>query len=153
MKLKMKKKFSLLFMIAAVVALSVGYGIFGGVDPGSKFECRARVYSKLIANACDKTSTVDVFLSLHGDGEGYLLVSGTHSCPKTPLVELESVVNFTYSRKGGYYSIHLGQRNPAVIELFDALKDDDIKVKFTKVDDNNYIVSSPIETLMVCTTN
>jgi hypothetical protein len=81
------------------------------------------------------------------------LVSGTHSCPKTPLVELESVVNFTYSRKGGYYSIHLGQRNPAVIELFDALKDDDIKVKFTKVDDNNYIVSSPIETLMVCTTN
>ncbi|CAI1939488.1 hypothetical protein [Serratia fonticola] len=151
--MKMKIKLVLLLMMAAVVALSVGYWVWEADDPDSQFECRSRVYSKLIDNACNKSSTVDVFLSLQGDGEGYLLVSGTHSCPQTPLVELESIVNFTYSRKGGYYSIHLGQRNPAVIELFDALKDDNIKVKFTKVDDNNYIVSSPIETLMVCTTN
>lgn len=147
----MKSKLSLLLLMAAVAALCVGYWVWGGIGPGKEFECRARVYTRLIDNACNKSSTLDVFLSLHREGAGYLLVSGTHSCPKTPLVELESVINFTYRREGGYYSIHLGQRSPAVIALFDVLKDDDIKVKLTNVGDNDYIVSSPIETLMICT--
>jgi len=147
----MKSKLSFLLLMGAVTALCIGYWIWSGIGPDKEFECRARVYTRLIDNVCNKSSTVDVFLSLHRDKTGYLLVSGTHSCPKTSLVELKSVINFTYYTEGGYYSIHLGQRNPAVIALFDVLKDDDIKIKFTNVDDNDYIVSSPIETLMICT--
>jgi hypothetical protein len=108
------------------------------------------VYSKLVGSTSTKRSVVDVFLSLHGDGKGYLLVSGTHSVPKAPLVKLDSVVNFTYGKEGGYHSLHLGQRSPAVIELFEVLKYDDIKVKFTHVHSLDYLVSSPIETLMLC---
>lgn len=147
----MKNKFALLLPSLVVVALFVGYWDWESSEQDKRFECRARVYTKLIANADNKSSSMDVFLSLHGDGKGYLLVSGTYSVPKTPLVEVDSVVNFTYRRDGGYYSLHLGQRSPAVTEIFDVLKYDDIKVKFTHLVNNDYIVSSPIETLMLCT--
>lgn len=147
----MKNKMLLLMCLAAAVGLSVLYWGWSSRDGDKRFECRARVYTKLIANACDKTTTTDVFLSLHGDGKGDMLVSGTHSCSNTPLVELESTVNFTYSREGAYYSIHFEPRDPAVSKLFSVLKDDYIKIKFTNVEDNDYIVSSPIETLMMCT--
>lgn len=115
------------------------------------FECRARVYISLLANAVPKRSVVGVFLSLHGAGTGYLVVPGLHSVPKAPLVKVDSVVNFTYGKEGGYHLLHLGQRSPAVTELFEVLKYDDIRVKFIHVDSNDYIVSSPIETLMLCT--
>lgn len=147
----MKNKVFLLVFLMAAVGLFVLYWGGASRDVGKGIECRARVYTKLIANACDVRTTVDVFLSLRGDGKGDLLVSGTHSCLNTPLEELESIVNFTYSREGGYYSIHFGSRNPAVSKLFNVFKDDDIKIKFTSVGDNDYIVSSPVETLMVCT--
>ncbi|OAT33502.1 type IIA topoisomerase subunit B [Buttiauxella ferragutiae ATCC 51602] len=147
----MKNKMLLLMCLVVAVGLSVLYWGWSTRDVDRGFECRARVYTKLIANACDKTTTTDVFLSLHGDGKGDMLVSGTHSCSNTPLVELESMVNFTYSREGAYYSIHFEPRDPAVSKLFSVLKDDYIKIKFTNVEDNDYIVSSPIETLMMCT--
>lgn len=67
------------------------------------------------------------------------------------MVALDSVVSFTYSRDGGYYSLHLGQRGPAISELFDVLKYEEVKIKFTHLDSNDYIISSPIATLMLCT--
>ncbi|CAI0995484.1 TPA: hypothetical protein ACSTLY_003558 [Serratia fonticola] len=147
----MKNKMFMLMCLVGVVGLCVLYWGGAGRDMGKGFECRARVYTKLIANSCDKTTTMDVFLSLRGDGKGDVLVSGSYSCQNTSSEELESLVNFTYSREGAYYSIHFEPRDPAVSKLFNVLKDDNIKIKFTNVDDNDYIVSSPIETLMMCT--
>lgn len=147
----MKSKSALLLPLLSVVALSVGYWIWMSIEQDRGFECGARMHTKHIADASNKSSAVDVFLSLHVDGKGYLLISGAYSSPKTPLVNLDSLVNFTYRRDGGYYSLHLGQRSPAVIELFDVLKANDLKIKFTHLDSNDYIVSSPIETLMLCT--
>lgn len=147
----MKNKLFLLLPLVVIAVMSVAYFTWGSFERDKGFECRARVYTKLIANTCNKSSALDIFLSMHGDGKGYLLVSGTHSCPKTVLVELDSVINFTYSRTGGYYSIHLGQRSSAIMEFFDILKYDDLKIKVTKVDNDDYIISSPIETIMTCT--
>ncbi|HDG9775445.1 TPA: hypothetical protein PGG59_003824 [Raoultella planticola] len=147
----MKSKSALLLPLLSVAALLVGYWIWGDFLKSQRFECNARVYTTLVTNACNKSSAVDVFLSLQEDGKGYLLVSGTHSCENTPLVKLDSVVRFTYYKEGGYYSLHLGPRSPSLIELFDVLRYDDVKLKFTRLDNIEYIVSSPLETLMICT--
>lgn len=147
----MKNKLEPWLTVLAVVALFVGSWVWGYLEQDKRFECHARVYSKLIANTYNKSRVVDVFLSLHGDGKGYLLVSGTYSVPKAPLVKLDSVVNFTYAREGSFRSLHLDLRTSAVIEFFEVLKYDDIKIEFTRVDSHDYLVSSPIETLMLYT--
>ncbi|CAI1939858.1 Uncharacterised protein [Serratia fonticola] len=149
MKMKTKIKPSLLLLTTAVVVTA--YWSWESQRQGSGFECRGRVHTKLIANACNKSSVVDVFLSMHGDNKGYLLVSGTHSCSKTAPRAINGTVDFTYEREGSYYSIHMGQRHPELVELFDILKDDDIKIKVTSVNNGDYILTSPIETIMMCT--
>lgn len=149
-KMKMKVKFSLLLLFLTA-AVFMGYWGWKNLALDNGFECRGRVHAKLIANACNKSSVVDVFLSMHGNGEGYLLVAGTHSCPKTTLKTINGVVDFTYTREGSYYSMHMGKRSPEMIELFDVLNHDDIKIKVTEVNNDDYIISLPFETLMMCT--
>ncbi|HGM5491177.1 TPA: hypothetical protein ACKP1B_002831 [Serratia fonticola] len=109
------------------------------------------MYIKLLDKTCNKVSSVDVFLSLHGDGIGYLLVAGTHACMNAEVKVINGTVDFTYQKKGRYYSLYFGQRDPAVIALFDMLKDDDIKIKITEINNGDYIIASPMKTTMLCT--
>nr|WP_314266584.1 hypothetical protein [uncultured Moellerella sp.] len=148
--MKSKTKFSLILMLLIMVVFSAYLG-WGHRSKQGDFECRARMHAKLIDNTCGKNSVMDVFLSMHHDGKGYFLVSGSHSCPKTESKSITGIINFTYDREGSYYSINMSQRSPDMIELFNGLKNDNIKIKITEMNNDNYIISSPIETFMLCT--
>lgn len=149
MKTKNKALLGTALLMAVIVILTLLIG--KQQDIGSSFECHARVYTKLIANACNKSSVVNVFLSMQ-DGKGELLVSGTHTCPRTPLATLHGTARFTYTREGSYFLLHLQPRSTEVIELFDVLKDDDIKLKITPLNSNDYMLETPIKTVLLCTT-
>ncbi|MDN0111787.1 hypothetical protein [Yersinia mollaretii] len=148
--MKMKTKLSLVLLLVMMVVFLAYLG-WRSLPQQSEFECRARMHAKLIANDCNKNSVVDIFLSIHNDGTGYLLASGTHSCPKTAIKSIRGIIDFTYRKEGRYYAIHMSKRSPDMLEIFNGLKNDDIKVKVTKVNNNDYIISSPIETFMMCT--
>ncbi len=147
----MKTKLSLVLLLVVIVVF-LGYFGWRSLPQRADFECRARMHAKmLVANGCNKNSVVDIFLSVRADGSGYLLASGTHSCQKDELKSITSIVNFTSKKEGNYSSVHMSERSPGMLQLFNGLKNDDIKVKVTEVTNNDYIISSPIETFMMCT--
>ena len=149
MKTKNKALLGAALLMTIIVFLMFGIGKKQDIEPS--FECHARVYTKQIANNCNKSSMVNVFLSMR-DGKGELLVSGTHSCPRTPLVTLLGIARFAYTREGSYYLLHMEPRSPEVIELFDVLKEDYLKLKITPLNSYNYVIETPIKTVLLCTT-
>ncbi|QKJ01777.1 hypothetical protein [Yersinia mollaretii] len=146
----MSTKLSLALLLVMMVVFLAYLG-WKNLPLQSEFECRARMHAKLIANDCNKNSVVDIFLSIHNNGKGYLLASGTHSCPKTQVKSIDGIIDFTYRKDGNYYAIHMSKRSPDMLLLFNGLKSDDMKMKVSKVNNNDYIISSPIETFMMCT--
>ncbi len=54
-------------------------------------------------------------------------------------------------KEAGYYAIHMGERNPELANIFKVLKYDDIKLKISRVNTWDYILSLPNQTLMICT--
>lgn len=137
-----------IFLIATAVFLIIT--ISGQKVTDSGFICHARVYTKLVSNACNKSSMLDVVLSMQ-KGKGELMVSGTHTCPRTPLASQQGSVHFTYMREGNYYRFHMQPRSPGVVELFEVLKDDKIKLKITPLNSDDYIIETPIKTVFLCT--
>ncbi|WP_145493970.1 hypothetical protein [Yersinia aleksiciae] len=150
--MKIKTKLSLVLLLVIMVIFLAYFGWRNQLQQGD-FECRARMHAKLMANDCNKNSVIDIFLSARKDGSGYLLASGTHTCQKGELKSITGIVNFTSHKEGNYYSVHMSERSPGMLELFNGLKNDDIKVKVTQVNNHDYIISSPIETFMMCTTD
>ncbi|MEW5558816.1 hypothetical protein AB1287_00915 [Enterobacter asburiae] len=137
-----------IFLIVTVIVLMVT--ISGQKVTDSGFVCHARVYTKLVSNACYKSSMLDVVLSMQ-KGEGELMVSGTHTCPRTPLASLQGSVRYTYVREGNYYRLHLQPRSPEMVELFEVLKEDNIKLKITPLNSNDYMIETPLKTVFLCT--
>ncbi len=148
--MKMSTKLSLTLLLVMMVVFLAYFG-WRNLPQQSEFECRARMHAKLMANDCNKNSVVDIFLSIQNDGKGYVMASGTHSCPKTEIKSINGIIDFTYRKEGNYYAIHMSKRTPDMILLFNGLKNDDIKMKVSKVNNNDYIISSPIDTFMMCT--
>ncbi|HGM5491174.1 TPA: hypothetical protein ACKP1B_002828 [Serratia fonticola] len=145
----MKIKLSLLVLLVVISSMYLGWREW---RKDRSFECRARINSKLDANGCNKTSAIDTFLALHGNGKGYMVLSGSYSCPNTELKTIDSTIDFTYQKAGGYYSLHLGPRSPEVIKLVGSLKNDEVKFKLTEMANGDYIITTPIQTVLMCTT-
>lgn len=139
-------------LIIVVMAASASAALLWWNDRADEeFECRARINLLIPENACEKTANVDVFLAINKDDKGYLLMTGSWSCPVTNQRTINGVVNFTYQKTGSYYSLHLGERAQGMTDVFTLLEHDDIKVKLTRIDAGNYALSTPFKTIMVCT--
>ncbi|CAI1948421.1 Uncharacterised protein [Serratia fonticola] len=149
--MSMKNKWYVLVLAVLVVVSSIRLGWETHSDP--LFECRARVHVKQlgIENDLCLNGTLDVFLSLHESGKGYLLMSGSLSCPLLQHEIINDVVNFTYSKEGNYYSLSLSKPTVGINSLFGELKSGNAKIRLTQVNSGDYIVSSPIKTVMMCT--
>ncbi|MCW6651912.1 hypothetical protein, partial [Yersinia ruckeri] len=92
----------------------------------------------------------DVFFSMQNNGEGYLLVSGTYSCHDSEQTSVDGMIRFKHKKEGSYHSIDFDNKNKELSEIFDVLNYDNIKIKITELSNNDYIISTPIETIMVC---
>lgn len=149
MKTKMKTKLLVLAMVMMVAW--VVYAVWQRTLQDRVFECRAQLHTKIAGYSCDRNSVFDVFISMHGNGEGYLLISGTYACPNASPKLADGIVDFRYKKEAGYYAIHMGERDSELINIFKVLKYDNIKLKISRVNTWDYILSLPNQTLMICT--
>ncbi|CAI1000898.1 hypothetical protein [Serratia fonticola] len=148
MKSKMKGK---LLIILFLIMLALGGGAaWQRLMQEAAFTCRAQIYRDVVTNECHKTSVFDLFLSMDNN-KGYLLVSGSYSCSNAMLTPVDGVVDFTYSKEGGYYSIYPDRKDKKLADIFGVLKFADIKMKITKFNHGVYMLSLPNEILMMCT--
>ncbi|CAI1044571.1 MULTISPECIES: hypothetical protein [Serratia] len=147
--MKIKNKLGIvMWVISVVAAVNIAWQRTTQ-DPA--FECRARIHSKLLADKCDRNSVFDVFLAMHANGRGYWLISGTSVCPNSPQTLTNGIVEFTYKKEGGYFSMHMDKRSSDITEVFSALRYDDLKMKITRVNTWDYALSLTNQTLMICT--
>ncbi|MGU9760798.1 hypothetical protein ACV1BL_25255 (plasmid) [Serratia marcescens] len=115
------------------------------------FECRAYVRIGMAADTCQGESKFILFLSINGDGNGYFMVTGNYTCPSSNPVFVDEIVDFTYKKERGYDTIQLGPRSHEIVNIFDVLKYDDIKIKIMQLDTYGvYQLDSPLRTPTVC---
>ncbi|SNY75301.1 hypothetical protein [Enterobacter sp. CC120223-11] len=144
----MKSKMLPLLLIVLVALVS--FRVWRTMTADKKIECHARIHTNFTSNQCSAKNVLDVFMSMIG-GEGYFYVSGSRSCSTALLKQSSSIVKFSYTREGNYYALHLGPRSEDAVKLFSVLKDNDVRLKVTPLNNDDYIVSTPFETLMMCT--
>lgn len=147
--MKINKKFTVFVLVIVVVTMA--YIAWQHAKQHQVFECRARLHSKTLEDKQETYSVFDVFLSMQGNGKGYWLISGTSASSLSPKDWTEGIVYFTYKKEGGYFSIHMDKRNPILMEMFDALTFDDLKLKITQINTWSYNLSLPHGTLLICT--
>ncbi|MEW5558807.1 hypothetical protein AB1287_00865 [Enterobacter asburiae] len=110
------------------------------------FECRAKVS---IQNQTTLSSKhLDFFISMNEKNKGYILVTASSAEERK---DISRVVYFNYTKEGNYYSLHLKKREPILESLLWILKYDDVKIKIVPVSAPDYILSSPMETILLCT--
>ncbi|CAI1959065.1 Uncharacterised protein [Serratia quinivorans] len=119
-------------------------------EPEGGFECQARIHTRMAANTCQGDSITELFLAMHGNGKGYLVVSGSYTCPHAQPQLVERIVDFTYKKEGSYYSARFGARNPELAAIFKLFRYDEVKFKITPLGNREYLLSSPWQTPMVC---
>nr|WP_241392265.1 hypothetical protein [Serratia entomophila] len=108
------------------------------------------VMSSDTCNGQDMRSQFDLFLSMQGNQKGYMIVLGNYSCPNEPSKLVDGIVSFSYKKEGNYYSMLLGERSHEVSSTFKVLKYDRIKMKINELEKNEYLLSLPIETPILC---
>ncbi|ARZ00585.1 hypothetical protein QMA0440_01241 [Yersinia ruckeri] len=146
--IKYKKQVALLFL---AVSLLITFFTWDYIATNQGFECHGQMKRKLFVNStCNKNSIFDVFFSMQNNGEGYLLVSGTYSCHDSEQTSVDGMIRFKHKKEGSYHSIDFDNKNKELSEIFDVLNYDNIKIKITELSNNDYIISTPIETIMVC---
>lgn len=148
MKIKTKSNFFLLLLVVPFL------GYWGwksvGQDQADGFECQARIHTKMAANTCQGESITELFLAMHGNGKGYVLLSGSYTCPNTEPKLVEKIVDFTYKKEGSYYAVNLGKVNPDLAVIFKVFRYEEVKFKITPLGAREYLLSSPWQTPMVC---
>lgn len=101
---------------------------------------------------CVRKSSSDFFLSMKEDGTGYIIITGTAACKdESNMIYKNNTINYTYTKEGGFYSLTLGARDPEIFRLAKLFKEDVIKIKITKTNSNDYIISTPLNPMMMCT--
>ncbi|MBE0153063.1 hypothetical protein [Serratia sp. PL7] len=146
----MKNKLLVILLLLMILGVG-GYAAWQQMAQGPFFTCRAQVHREVETKICNKTSAFDLFLSINGKNQGYLLISGSYSCPNAMPTHVDGVVNFTYSKEGDYYSFYIRGGGGKFADIFDVLKFDNIKMKLTKLNYGVYMISLPNEILMMCT--
>ncbi|MGQ8775449.1 hypothetical protein ACUTQ5_13705 [Serratia sp. NA_112.1] len=148
MKIKTKSSVFLLIMVGLLLGYlgwkSVGQELDGG------FECQARIHTRMAANTCQGDSITELFLAMHGNGKGYVVVSGSYTCPNAQPQLVERIVEFTYKKEGSYYAVRFGARNPDLAVIFKLFRYDEVKFKIIPLGGQEYLLSSPWQTPMVC---
>jgi hypothetical protein len=141
--------FSIILLTLLVGILS--WATWYNIHEDKEFECWARLHTKINAPRCQERSFIDVFFSFHGNGEGYFLADGNSSCLNQPSKSVGGILNFNYNKQGDYYSIKMRESNPSLSATFKVLTYKDIKLKITKLNSSDYIMTLPNETLLICT--
>lgn len=116
-----------------------------------EFECWARLYSQSEFDDCKRRSSFDVFFSFHENGEGYFLSDGTSSCRNEIPKYVGGLINFKYKKQGTYFSIHMEEKSKELSKFFSILNYNDIKLKITHLNSNDYVLTLPNENLLICT--
>ncbi|CNC53259.1 Uncharacterised protein [Yersinia intermedia] len=149
----MKRNTKLFVLLFLILTFFLTFFVWKYLVQDEGFECRAQMKRILIAdNTCNKSSVFDVFLSMQHNGEGYLLVSGTYSCPDSDQTSVDGIERFTYKKEGNYFSLYFNNKNKKLGDIFNVLDYDNIKIKITPMTNGDYIIASPIETIMMCST-
>ncbi|WP_440515036.1 hypothetical protein [Serratia sarumanii] len=153
----MKKNINIAIMIIILVvsALSSIVRIYFYEKLPADFNCRAKVYviDETGYLSCKRKSSADFFLSIKDNGTGYVIVSGSSVCMnEKKMANITETINYTYKKSGGFYSLQLGERDPDVFRIAQLFKDDVIKLKISRLNSNDYVISTPIRPIMICTT-
>lgn len=149
--MKKLNNYSLLIVLFSLLISAVSWAVWQNTNKYREFECWARLYTKSYATSCHESSSIDVFLAFHGDGGGYFLADGNSSCLNQPPKFVGGIVNFNYLKQGDYYSIEMRESNPLLSANFKILTYKEIKLKITKLNSSDYLMTLPNETLLICT--
>lgn len=150
-EIEVKKHKKKLFFVFLPLLVLVSFITWNYMISNQSFECRAQMKRRMFENGtCNKNSFFDVFFSMQNNGRGYFLVSGTYSCHGSEQTSVDGMLVFTHKNDGSYQSIYFNNKNKELSNIFNVLNYDNIKIKITELTNNNYIISTPIETIMVC---
>lgn len=149
----MNKKTYLVSLGVVLLVISLGFVWVTAWDMPEKnnFDCWGRLHTRIQLDDCQQTSAADVFLSMYSKGEGYLLVNGSWSCQHSDQNSVEGRVSFQFEKEGDYYSIKASERVPALEKIIGVLRYPSLKVKITRLNSDDYILTLPNESLMICT--
>ncbi|MDU7468966.1 MAG: hypothetical protein E7K92_13760 [Serratia marcescens] len=147
--MKNKIYFSTLLVIAFSLLTYIGWRVTGGSEEGD-FECQAKLHVDMGADTCKGSSVFELFLSMHDNGKGYLLVTGSYSCPNSQKQFVDRAVDFTYKKEGSYYTLHFGARDHELTNISSIFKYDNIRIKMTKLDPMEYLFDVPLRSPFVC---
>ncbi|MGQ8776486.1 hypothetical protein ACUTQ5_19235 [Serratia sp. NA_112.1] len=151
--MRLKKPMVFLFIFLLSLLFLIIILTWGKNDRNQSFECRAKLSTLMASEVCqgnDMTSLLDVFLSFQENGKGYFIVLGRYSCPNEPPKLVDGMVDFIYKKEGKYYSLNLENRTKSLINLFKVLQYEKMKIKITELEKNNFILSLPLETPILC---
>jgi len=154
----MKQRIHLVIM-TVILLVSLAYSIveiYFYEDTPLNFTCRSKVYvlDESEYSSCARKSSADFFLSINENGTGYMVVSGSSICiGEKDITTLTDIINFNYTKEADFYSFTLGKRKLGVSRISQLLKDDVIKLKISRVNSNDYIITTPISPIMMCTTD
>lgn len=150
----MKNKF--LMIIAIIVAVGFWlYVVWGERFHTDNLECRAQL-EKEMGGACMGNrkdfgiGTFDFLLSMYGDGQGYLIILGSYTCPGMQEVVVDSKLDFNYQTQGGYYLLKMRKTTDEVKKAFRVFTHREVEIKFTPLGKEEYQVSLPFEPSLVC---
>lgn len=149
-------KTKIFILITIITAVCYGFYLFWGERIQSdKLECRAKLVREMEGVCKDDgkgygMGTFNYLLSMHGDGQGYLIILGAYACPNAPQVLVDNKIDFNYQKKGGYYSLQTGETTPEIKKIFRVFTHPDLKIKITPLDQWEYLVSMPFEPPLVC---
>lgn len=149
--MKRVNNYSFLIFLFALLVGTVSWGTWKNTSEDKVFECWARLHTKNNVTSCQESSFIDVFFSFHGNGNGYFLADGSASCLNEPSKSVGGILNFNYKKQGDYYSINMKETNSSLSAAFKVLTYRNIKLKITKLNSSDYVMTLPNETLLICT--
>lgn len=149
--MKKVNNYSFLIVLLTLLVGTLSWAAWQNTSVDKEFECWARLHTKNNATSCQESSFIDVFFSFHGNGEGYFLADGNSSCLNQPSKFVGGILNFNYKKQSDYYSIKMKESNPSLSAAFKVLTYNDIKLKITKLNSSDYLMTLPNETLLICT--
>lgn len=144
-------KYFKIMMLFFIVPIVIAAGMWVVKLWTQDFNCSGKLISRIQDNLCHKNSVADIFLSMNTNGHGYLLTSGTWSCKNSPEHYENVMQEITFRKQGKYYTVEFIGQRPHLDLLVKALGYTALKIKITRVNSGNYILTLPNEMLMVCT--
>lgn len=132
-----------------VIFLSLCILWFDHTDQRRGFTCRAQLGFNPPFSQCGSRNLLDFFMTMNGNGEGYLLLSGRLGCGEEAEV-VNDILDFQYEKKGGNYALHLRKQNAVINRLLPQFREKDLIIEIKQLDQRRYLLSSNNRALLVC---